>query len=51
MPVSVHFNPEEERIVKSYCALHGISMSEAIAKFEANPVTVPWEQVKKKLGC
>lgn len=71
MPVSVRFDPEEEKIVKSYCAIHGISMSEAIrrsilekiedefdlaeaeeaiAKFEANPVTVPWEQVKKELG-
>lgn len=70
MPVSVRFDSEEEKLVKSYCALHGISMSdairrsilekiedefdlaeaeEAIKKFEADPVTVPWEQVKKEL--
>jgi|GEM_PF-1015536 len=71
MPVSVRFDKEEEKLVKSYCALHGISMSdairrailekieeefdiaeaeEAIRKFEADPVTIPWEKVKEDLG-
>ena len=71
MPVSVRFDAEEEKLVKSYCAIHGISMSdairrailekiedefdlaeaeEAIRKFEADPVTVPWERVKEELG-
>ena len=71
MPVSVRFDAEEEKLVKSYCAIHGISMSdairrailekiedefdlaeaeEAIRKFEADPVTIPWERVKEELG-
>lgn len=71
MLVSVRFSPEEEKIIESYCALHGISMSEAIRsavlekiedefdllatedaikKYEENPVTLSWEQVKKELN-
>lgn len=71
MPVSVRFDPEEEKLVKSYCSVHGISMSDAIRrsilekiedefdlaeaeaalrKFEQDPVTIPWEQVKKELN-
>lgn len=70
MPYSVRFTPEEERLVKSYCAVHGCSISdalrrailediedefdiaeaeEAIKKFEANPVMIPWKQVKKDI--
>lgn len=32
MPVSVRLDPEEEKLVKSYCSVHGISMSEALRR-------------------
>lgn len=32
MPYSIRLNAEEERLVKSYCTLHGISVSEAFKR-------------------
>ena len=32
MPYSIRLTKEEERLVKSYCALHGISISEAFKR-------------------
>lgn len=68
---SVRMSSEEEEIIRSYCKLHNISISEAfkqallekiedeydlkcyekaIEEFNKDPRTIPWEEVKKKIG-
>lgn len=72
MPVaSVRMTEEENGLIRGYCSVHGISVSEAMKralleriedeldliayeeaekKYLENPTTVPWDEVKKKIG-